>query len=849
MTTTTRNARFALTALMPLLVLTAAPSAALAQEDPQQGIEATDSNASKAVEAERAFLRAYYLEIGEQQQVRALDDYRRVLSQYPDAPVVPRVWIAIARVLEGLGRRDEALAALDHVQRAFPADARAVAAASALRAQMATPRDDDLTALVRAALAQDAWETRVPSFGPRAVPVLMALLRAADPSVVYRAGRSLLHIARDGDAAACDTLLAALTAKDVLYPEDLREKALQDGLLPDRLGRGILALEDAELRDRLVVLATVSSAADRQEWLVQAIQDDPHSRALVFPDEPNGRGGTAALIVRAVCLGPGPARDAALARLQLYEPRTTRRERGDTTSLGDEDPFFDPPAAFLADREALRTAVGHVYDESPRERPSETLLEAMLRDPETRALGLAWTWLTGTPVKDRALLVDALSKGWNIPEGKVGNCANTVARSFDTPPTREEWERMLDGYTGKPFDLLQMFASRKLLTTDALDACIARGDDGGHLDAAVGLAPKLGDPEWAARALPPLLRSDTTYLALSAAHQLLDLHRAGKIDVAGAADDLLRLVRRSEAWERNPTSSSGVVKALAGELGDVARRTLVDALPLGNDGDYYALDTLNAADAAETIDVARRMLFVELASGVDPRQSLVNRAAIVLVQRAGDEALPDLMRAARSESERRRWYASSAVFANAASSLSSEATERWYASLIDDMPDGVVLPNHWAGMDVEAVRRLALKALASEDTRIQLWGAMSEKSLLDPAAAEALGRLATSPVSDVRAMAREALSNMRKAEDDLAWMRAVAARRATRGRVDGYLASGDPKERMAGVAGLVALRAADALERLLEVAAKDVDADVRSEARRALMALGDRQGDGPADEE
>lgn len=808
-------------ALIALALATAAPLA-LAQEDPVESREQDD--------AETAFLRAYYLELGEKDHAAALDAYRGVMSEHAGTDVAAKARLRMAYCFVALGRLEEARSALATLLEQPGDDAERRAEALRLLDEIGQRRgDDELTSLVLRALREDAWLSKTPEFGAPAVPVLTQLLRSADPEIVARSSASLRRIGSD---AALDALVVALNADDIRYRDQLLESGLGAGPLPERVGRAIPDVADMEMRRDLIRSALLSKSP--QQWLVDLVREHEWAREAAFRDERKAWDGLGWLTEAVVAAGPGPARDAAVAYMRLFERSQSKR----FWTFKGAEALAEPSDAFLKDAQAVDVLVRHVLCDY-QGRPSVALRDAVLAIPANRGIAMEWTWRHKMPCTRRDLLVDALAEDWHFDVSRrpTSLLAEVLVPSFDPPPTREEWGRILPTCEADVWDLIRSFAKDDVLPTDTLDALL----DAGKAAHVLAWCEQSGvkDVEWAARAIPPLLRSENQNVAVSAAWLLGSLHHAERLDATPHVPDLIALFPVDRFWSRGGQTLSWMLT----KMGETGRRAVVEAVPIGLRANDFILEKTREFELPETAEVARRIILMDLAEDDAQRTQLVGNAVVVLLQVAGDEALPTLLEAVRLAPPPRQRTVAAHVWNNSRL-LSSAALESFVSPLVDDRPEEVMFPRHSGGLDAEAVRRLALRAIESDDPHVQVWGAQRQKDVRDPAAAGRLGELAESPDSAVRGSARAALTAMRKADEDMAWMRAVAARRATRARVDALLVSEDATERMAGVGGLVALRAPDAIDRLLDVAVSDPHTGVRIEARRALIAIGGRDPGG-----
>ncbi len=830
---TTRSRRFALAAAT-LAALSVAPAAlrpALAQQDPPAQPATQD-------DAETAFLRAYYLEVGKNDPTAALAAYDALLGTYGEHAIAKKASLARARCLQALGRYDELKGALDLLAQRYSADAKFIAATRALSAaNVLTGADSagDVRALVRASLRLEDWKNRVAAFGGRAVPVLSELVRSADPSTVQRSSGSLQRIALRGSQTATAALLAAFTDDAVLYRDSLA-LGLIGGALPDVLGRGIVNLTDTQLRDRVVTSAL--NVHVNQAWLGEVIVAEEWARRLAFPDEPTKNHGTDRVILSSIAAGPGAARDAALAHLRLYRAESKERFRSPHA-------LFAPPAEVLEDEEALRTLAEHIYSQGYRIEPRASLRDALLRMPETRELALKLTWKFSIRCDDRKLFIAALSSG---PWGEVDNntatrMVNVISESLQPSPSKAEWRAMLVHYPDSHATaLLIAMATRGDLTNDFLEVAV----DAGLERAVVRWLFEKGceDGAWATRVVVPLLQNEAAYVRVMAGLVLSKMHNAKTLDATPFAEALAALVTNEFVW------TNGRWKTVFSALFDMRPTgpdALAAALPTGSAADWQALRAMNAAGLPQTADVARRMILGDalILDDQSRRQEVgsIADATRMLIAIEGDDAEATLAAALDKPPIVRARSVFSAVWRSGG--LSGDVRERLIVAILTNASASGLLPASPKNLTADAQRRVSRRGLASELQVFQVWAAQWQTSLPDPEAAERLGELARSGDPTLRNAAREALAALRGAEEDLAWTRAIVARRTTRERVTAYLSDGDPIKRMAGVAGLVALRAPDALERLLDVAASDTDAKVREEARRALLALGASDLDGP----
>jgi hypothetical protein len=495
-----------------------------------------------------------------------------------------------------------------------------------------------------------------------------------------------------------------------------------------------------------------------------------------------------------------------------------------------------PSEAFLKDAEAVDALVHHVLCDY-RGEPSIALRDVVLADPQNRRIAMEWTWQRKMRCTDRELFVDVLATNWHY-DGRRRNVSvvyEVLRASFDPPPNGAEWARMLQGEGAVVADPVQVFGTKDALTGDVLQAYL----DAGHVGTVLQMLGNHGvtDTAWAARALPPLLQSEDKGIVLAASHHLAKLHQSGDVDLTPHATLLVELLREERV-------GSDVLVLLLEEMGTAGPDAVAASFGVPESNDAWFLHEMYSRKLPQTAEAARRALFAEVADEDQDTKSSFNSAANILVKVAGDDAVPDIIRAVRMEPRSRRVGANLSIWPRTPL-LTSDGLERYVTSIIEtgsDVPADVVFPNHAGILDDAAQRRLSLAALQTESPMLRIWGANRQRVILDPEAAEPLAAMASSNNPMQRGVARQVLADLRQAQQDLAWMRAVAARTATRERVDELLRSSNVNERMAGIAGLVALRAPDALERLLDIAAADADGDVRAEARRALLTIGAWEG-------
>jgi hypothetical protein len=271
-----RTARIAPFALTLVLAFAAAPPLAVAQE---RGIEAQGED-----DAETAFLRAYYLELGEKDHGAALEAYLEVLNDHSGTPVARKAQLRMAHCFVALGRLAEARAALANLLERAGDDQEQRAEAVRLLDEIGQRGgDDELTSLVLRALREAEWQSKAPEFGEPAVPVLTQLLRSADPEIV---GRSAATLRKIGSDAALDALMTALNADDIRYPDRMRESGLSHGPFDERIGRAIPGVEDLEVRRSLIRSALLTR--EEQPWLVDLVREHEWARSRLA-DREGGR--------------------------------------------------------------------------------------------------------------------------------------------------------------------------------------------------------------------------------------------------------------------------------------------------------------------------------------------------------------------------------------------------------------------------------------------------------------------------------------------------------------------------------------------------------------------------------
>ncbi len=799
---------FALVTLASLLPA-ALPQSAWAQES---------GSAATTDESELAFLRAYYREVGANDPSGALAQYDVLLARPLAASVAGRVHVGRLRCLRALGRHDEADAAFARIEREFAGDAAVLAAARSV-ARAAAAESDDVNELVRRELRDDAWRERVPRFGDRAVPALAALLRAADPETVRRAAESLVRIATD---TSCGALVDAVNSGEMGYvdlaftPDWTNTNGVFARFYPAAFGRRLDAMRDAALRGRLVDAAFDAFGA--RDWIGDFAVAHPVDTRRLLADPSAADRNTDRVVVACVVRG-GELRQLALTHIRDASDRAYAR-------LTSSDVLFSPPPEFVADTEALRLLADRVVRNS-RERTSSVLVDALLADPETRALGLDRALQRNNlPSEDpsRDVLVRALGAGdWGpMPENEYLR----LARLLSPAPTADEWQTMLPHVPAGGVSTLLRFlpnapefqeARRRsieaLLATPARDAALRALWDS-----------RTGTAELIARVAPPFLDDPDADVRYAAAWLLATRHGKDGLDATPFGVAIARAVAARLTADDVPDA---LVPALFG-LGEDATTALVEALDVNGRGVSRVLQIAAEDDAIEAL--AWRVLEAPPSTS-EERESNYDSAARLVVRRGGAARVGRLLPLISAESPT---LANEILAATKWAAVDAATAGRFLRAAIERCPAAV---RFGPRPDGELGRELALLALVSSSPDAQIWGADLERTLQDPAATARLSELASSTDDRVRRIAHSALAAIRAAAEDLAWSRAATERAATRERVRTLIASANPRERMAGIAGIVALGAPDALERLLDVAAGDADADVAAEARRALLAL------------
>jgi len=810
------------TLVLTTALLTWTGAAARAQDKPSAEAPSADA-------AEEAFLKAYFAEKELKDYAAAEKAYAGLQSAFAQASheVLGRATLGRARCLRELKRVDEADALFAKVEKDF-ADVKDVAAESHAALQASTSKSDgSLDARIRADLSLGTWRNDAWKYGERGVPTIVAMLRDDSPEMVYRAAETL---ARMESGQAHDALVNVLDGRaQTTYPEQVRNAALSDYVRKSVLTR-LAEVKDAEVRTNALkrLVFELGDAKATETVLSDA------AVAASFIESRRQTEGAGRFLVAALARG-GDTRDAALRRL-----------RGEPLDGATIAGLFDPPAAVLADAEAVAAIAPHVVARAravaDNKTPSPALVAAFTRFPETAVVGVQWTLGMNRPSADAAAFVAAL--------GRVGFCGSSSAAltiALGPKPSPELLKKLAAAWP----DYRDWTVEGERLP-HFLRELIKSGvtDEASLLAFQEGLAPQ---PSQLHRQFVEELKGSKDTIGAWAAKAFLR-ELALKTDRETHQIAAIRLLE----WQQSYGDAAGLsshVPEIVAALGQGGSDQLIEVLACFGQRSIDALKSALPTHPHKAVVVEALAQLGDKSSADAIEQVLAEASEI-----ADDDARTDDVKTAATALMRIRGAAAKDALATALVAHGGRDAQRIFEAISDfdragvafgkparfelckiaiEKAPGVVdaYPDATNRLTTEMLRALAVLALGSASIEDRRWGANQEKYLLDAAAWDALLAAAQDSDNDLRDTSREALRAIRAKENEMAEFRAMGEERATRKRIETLLASKSDEQRRAGVAAIAATNLAGMVNELIRLAAEDESDNVRDDARRALLAL------------
>lgn len=796
----------------------AAPAAA--EDAPPDAPKAAEQ---EALAAEQTFLRASFVEREARDFARAERAYAAAeeLAKGPGGSrdLLARALLGRARCLRALDRGAEADALLDRIVREF-ADVAAVAEqAKALRAPASAGDASSLRGRIHGLLASKEDFTKIRAYGDRAVPALAEALRFDDPDVVTRASVSLRDIGTD---AAWTAIEDALADPDLFHPGYLAGGFRSHGGTRDRLVTIALRHRAPAVREAAawsLILRRTPLAPDSP--FVAQVLADPELRSVLGNLGWNEGG-------RSIAFAALASADAAV-----------RREAGSALlarAHPDWPEVFAPPSDVLAHDDsvdALLRVFWEKFDWRTQVNASRDLVRAVIRVPSRRhsAVNLLTTSAYEPTPADRELLLAACA----TPPEQVSTSwthdrvAQRVLAILGPEPSDADlrlvvpcihWGKRLD-------DFLDLLQSRGALDDARLTAVVASVRPEFLEFALEWVTKHVRDGAVGPAALDAFLARIVESPATHGPERLSILREA----LAGGTK-WPRELRPLAKWLA-PAATSAQTEAAASFVAQRSQFAPVSAdllLPHLTPDHPGASSMVTAAVRAKLPG-----LEAKLEGWLRDPAFQGWHAAWALTELRGEAAEPVLAHALEIRDDAAAADLARYLF-EYVPKLGSPAVARLISGLAAARPAAVPANRSLAGLVVsrlrpEDARSVCLTFLQSRDDDLRLVGAEIQVLVRDPQTWDALVAAARDGGVDTRDRARQALAAIER--DRIAIDEVV-----TKARVRELLRSAKLDDRRAAIAGAVATRSVDLVPELLRLAVEDTSADVRADARAALVALG-----------
>jgi HEAT repeat protein len=792
---------------------------------------------------EERFLRAYYREQALKDHEAAERMYRTLVVSAPkDRKLLASARLGLARCLAALGRVDEARGLVNQVATQYPDHPDLKRSKAVLVARSGASEEDDLEVLVRAALFQKG-PTEVQLFGERAVPVLAELLRAADPGTVKRSAEALYVI---GGKKAHAALAEALVDERVLYPQHL----LNYPYIPSWAPVLEAAARSGDATMRGIGISGALARPGTPDWVVSMVVSDAQLRAKYMPSK--GEAGCAEawskLVMAGLSSGDPNARTDALAALDSV--RSASKHHPNDKGV---DVLYDPPAEVLADDEAV-AALGNAFGAVgiPRSlkgaRPSPALVSALLKHTRGTYVVAHWAlWDRATPDADEFTEALARMKYFPFPGYDTARVVSTLDRTLGEQPRAEHLRRLATG--GIEVEDLAAYATflaeKGRLDEARLRALLdgAKGKPELELQFVRVLGSRMEDetaatvPDWYEGALAHALESEDPRVREAAASALGWLAKHAGVDIAEHAPRIATLFEAPPRQANFPRTASQVLQL----IGEPAVPELVRRLRPDQPYLEWVLKTVSELRAEAAVPVLRKLIADP--TPMDDRTEI----AWVLMVLEGEKATDALRKGLQAEDGAHAQAILYQLFDTEPPFPERMIVELFQFALesrLPGIPWNKCSPDDWRSP--ASVTPLIRAALQSDDVEGRRWSATTAGQLRLAAVWDELMAAAEDVDPESRFEARKALQAIRDSDAELESLRAAGEQMAARKQAQEMIASEDENVRRTGIALAVAVGMPGAVEALTRLATEDPVADVRKDARSALLAIGQVRRGPPA---
>lgn len=807
-------------ALVVLAFASFAPTAVRAQEP---------APAETEQQGELGFLEAYYQEHGREDRAKAAELYAEIADAYAgDADLVARALLGRYRCLRALSRDAEAEPVLRRLETEFSSRTDLIEAARAIGVSSARP----LSEVVEVLVAGNRF-AEIAEYGDVVVPHLARLLRSSRPSYVTHAMTGLIEVEPANFEAL---MLAAATDPEIQFPHIIAREADR---MPRAAAEAFLEHPDLRARDRalLSVLGSLRFRRDKRktvreefEWINEHIARRPELRAATLGMLEQGAPQRWA--AWAVNQADAKLRAEAIAAIRAHE--------------GDVDDFikvvFPTTEALRGDADAVALMAERVltpkYRHGSIQEPE--LLAQLLGDEAYRDLALDWAlqvagyeWMKLDPAPLLEAYRARIAAG-NADPKRADVFVHLFLAKSSRPTTSAEQIRLFEAIGGlRPEAALPLLhgtrqttertaeewqnlvrlsleiESRELLwevlqqLPEALvPAALNRGlrDEANATHTAGWITQVMSNQQWRA---PKDAGEEVDYRRL--------------LDVVDAK--MPRNGTRARYWLARQSDASRQVLAERLTIEDRELREVLTSVPPAKLGPFRPL--------IETL--LRQPEYVHVHTGT------------ILASRLGPTAVPMLEAAIRAQPKFTSVILRYAYGGH--EELSGADMARLYRTALvacpPDTPYDANLINAVSLSMLDANERQDLtRLMLGSGTRLFVLTALAlQKREPQLVLTDQVAALANGADPEYRDAAIKALEHLRTERERRRAINEDTLRGTLRARVDQLLA-GEDHERMAGVAGLVALEGRAAALRLLEIATDDPSLPVREEARKALLALG-----------